>query len=263
LRWKLPRELLWAIIFSLAIFVAALWPSRYPYSQVSKISSQDQAENSIGGDHASAEPSSAPIGFARNQQSEQRRENASEITFLGIKPGEWLLAIVTWMLWLATVRLVNDGKRTAERQLRAYVSVESGGMFRQSRKRRLRFEFRPNVINNGQTPANDVRIVSFLRISAPAIPDSFDYSLLPIQGSVNTIGPRQGRFHSIVASQNLAIPQLREIQKGSFVFHIYGKVTYSDIFGVERATNFSFIIFPGKSSQGAVWHYTPQHNDAT
>jgi hypothetical protein len=254
--------LLWAIIFCLAIFVAALWPSRYPYSQVSKITSQDQAENSTGGDHAPGELSSAPMGADRKQQAEHRRENAPEITFLGIKPGEWLLAIVTWMLWLATARLVNDGKRTAERQLRAYVSVESGGMLRQSQKKRMRFEFRPNVINNGQTPANDVRIVSFLRIGAPAIPDNFDYNLLPIPGSVSTIGPRQGRFHSIVASRNLAIPQLREIQSGASVFHIYGKVTYSDIFGVERTTNFSFIIFSGKNSQNAVWHYTPQHYDA-
>jgi hypothetical protein len=49
---------------------------------------------------------------------------ALDVSILGIKPGEWLIGIVTWMLWYATRRLVTGADRTAERQLRAYVYIE-------------------------------------------------------------------------------------------------------------------------------------------
>jgi hypothetical protein len=181
---------------------------------------------------------------------------------LGVKYGEWLLFAATMGLWWATWRLVKGADGTSERQLRAYVSVEAGAMFRQSKRKRLRFEFRPNIVNNGTTPAKDVRVVSFIRNVPTAIPDNFDYRLSHTIGSVSTIGPRQSRFHSIVANRNLTIAELREIQNGTNVFHAYGTVIYTDIFGIGRTTNFSFIIFPGKSSQFAVWHYTAQNNDA-
>jgi hypothetical protein len=48
-------------------------------------------------------------------------QQALDVSILGIKPGEWLIGIVTWMLWYATGRLVTGADRTAERQLRAYV----------------------------------------------------------------------------------------------------------------------------------------------
>jgi hypothetical protein len=181
---------------------------------------------------------------------------------LDVKYGEWLLFAATMGLWWATWRLVKGADETSERQLRAYVSVEAGAMFRQSKRKRLKFEFRPIIVNNGTTPAKDVRVVSFIRNVPPAIPDNFDYRLSHITGSVTTIGPRQSRFHSVVASRNLTIAELREIQGGTNVFHAYGTVIYTDIFGISRTTNFSFIIFPGKSSQAAVWHYTAKNNDA-
>jgi hypothetical protein len=44
--------------------------------------------------------------------------------FAGIKLGEALLVVVTWMLWAATRQLVKGADRTAERQLLAYVYIE-------------------------------------------------------------------------------------------------------------------------------------------
>ena len=70
----LPRELLLALIISLAIVVVTEWPF-----------------------------------------SIQTPEHA----ILGVKPGEWLIAIATGMLWAPTTQLVKGADRTAERQLRA------------------------------------------------------------------------------------------------------------------------------------------------
>jgi hypothetical protein len=242
--------------------VMALWPSQYPYRQAPKVPSQRQAEYGVTGENAARDTLPSQVNSSRDEKSDHRGENAAEISVLGIKPGEWLLSIITLMLWGATVGLVRGGDKTAERQLRAYVSVESGAMFRQSRKTGLRFEFRPNVVNNGQTPAQDVKITSFLRITEPKIPEGLDYRLPITPGSVSTIGPRQARFHSAIASRRLTIAELRQIQIGTHVFHVFGSVTYRDIFNEPRATNFSFVIYPGKNTRSAVWHHTAQNNDA-
>ena len=71
-----------------------------------------------------------------------------------------VLAISTIGLWLATNKLWEAGERqlkhlgdTAAMELRAYISVETGTNFRQSRRHKTVFEFRPVVRNNGTTPA--------------------------------------------------------------------------------------------------------------
>jgi hypothetical protein len=116
--------LLWAIIFSLAVFVVALWPSHYPYSQAPKVDSQYQAKDTVSGQGSPEHGPSPQVNLGGDQQSKHGGEHAGETTILGIKPGEWLLGIVTWMLWFATVRLVRGSDKTAERQLRAYIHVK-------------------------------------------------------------------------------------------------------------------------------------------
>jgi hypothetical protein len=105
--WPLPRELLWAIIISLAIALVAEWPFSHPNS---------------------------------------------EHEILDIRPGEWLLAIATWMLWYATARLVKGADRTAERQLRAYVFVEKTN-FQSTGPQG--WDIRYRIKNFGHTPAHD------------------------------------------------------------------------------------------------------------
>src|SRR6185369_1548321 len=88
---------------------------------------------------------------------------AAEITILGVKPGEWLLGIVTFLLWYATNRLVREGREAAKGQAndtrilqRAYLSVEPGGIlpFEDDDSDRVVGEI---VIRNaGHLPARDV-----------------------------------------------------------------------------------------------------------
>jgi hypothetical protein len=237
---KLPRELLWAIIVSLIIAVFALWPTTYPYSRSSH----------------------APANHTEAHELTQATNHEQELTILGIKPGEWLLSIATLMLWAATVKLVRGADKTAEKQLRAYVSVESGGYLRQ--RAGLRFEFRPNIINNGSTPAKDVRITSQIGIIPPTIAPNFNYLIQDWEGgSVSTIAPHQGRRHSVVVAKRLSKQELREVVRGRLVFHVYGTVRYLDIFDQERRTNFNYVIFLGRKRDDPIWHYHEQNNDAT
>lgn len=174
MRWELPRELLFATIFSLAIFVAALWPSQYPYSQIPEINPQEQIENGLGGNQSTLETPSSPISTTRKQQAEHRRDSASEVTLLGIKPGEWLLSIVTLMLWLATVRLVTEGKlasekaiaetrRIGEAQVKAYVDIRDvavifvgmPGILNSHQRQDVQPIVRITAKNTGQSPARN------------------------------------------------------------------------------------------------------------
>jgi hypothetical protein len=115
-----------------------------------------------------------------------------------------VLGISTIGLWLATNKLWEAGERqlkhlgdTAAMELRAYVSVESGSSFRQNRRRRLQFEFRPVIRNNGATPASKVRIASMIDIVSPNIPSNFTFPMSEVVGerSVTTIGRGQERPH--------------------------------------------------------------------
>lgn len=250
------------------MFVIALWPSQYPYGQAPQVKAEQQAKDGIGSSDT-AEHSPAPQENKAGQPQRQNgSEHASETTILSIKPGEWLIGIITWMLWYATFKLVRGADRTAERQLRAYISVETGANLRQSRRRKTIFEFRPVVRNNGTTPANNVRIVSRVGLVPPDIPANFDYTLVPSGSvpmtSITGIGPRQERFHGRVANGYCNIADLRAIATGQKIFHIYGTVFYDDIFGAAHRTNFGFLIFVGASKRSdTVWHSTERNNDAT
>jgi hypothetical protein len=118
LRWSFPRELLWAIIFSQLVFLVFLWPSQYPYGQAPKIDREHQTKDGV----SSAEPAehSSPLQINPSGKSQVAGggEHPTEVTILGIKPGEWLLSIVTLMLWGATVRLVRSAEEASAEQSR-------------------------------------------------------------------------------------------------------------------------------------------------
>jgi hypothetical protein len=177
--------------------------------------------------------------------------------FLDDHNGVILAFITGGLVWVARKQY-----KTSQAQLRAYLSVETGKYLRQSQKHRLHFEFRPTLKNNGQTPASNVRVVSRVDIDIPQISPAFNYFIPPQPGSVTTIGTGQDRFTSSVFPRNLTIPEMREIRKGTKCFHVWGNVTYTDIFKIERHTNFSYIIFVGGKRDMALWRNTEKHNDA-
>jgi hypothetical protein len=66
------------------------------------------------------------------------------------------LFMATLYLWRATMRLVTDAEKTAERQLRAYMTVEPGGFIAWSAGVQGRAAI--NAKNVGSTPAYDVTV---------------------------------------------------------------------------------------------------------
>jgi|SRR5689334_13171675 len=178
--------------------------------------------------------------------------------------GTMMIALFTWTLWRSTQRLWYVTNDTARRELRAYLSVESGQTFRQSQRHHTRFEFRPNVVNNGRTPASKVRILSKIELRSGALPLGFDFSLSAAgvpPGSMATIGPGKDRFHTVIFPRTLTWSELRHHAKGNIWFHLWGQVTYEDIFRIERHTYFSsMILIPTSKRIATLWLATDRHN---
>jgi len=90
--------------------------------------------------------------------------SSGHVQILGVKYGEWLLFAATMGLWWATWRLVKSAEKTAERQLGAYIGVESCRVV--TNDWGSTFEVQVLIKNAGQTPAYDVthRIAADLQI---------------------------------------------------------------------------------------------------
>jgi hypothetical protein len=84
-----------------------------------------------------------------------------------------ILAIITWRI----VSLGKDQSETTRKQLRAYLSIVIGQATYQDDARNIRFEAKPLLINNGETPAYNVRV----RIKADILTDSVskNFTFLP------------------------------------------------------------------------------------
>jgi|SRR5579862_1138718 len=204
-------------------------------------------------------PQQQPNKWAHNYICETKITDVFAATFNA------LLVIVTVGLIIVGSLTIRKMRLTEERQLRAYLSAEHGVTGRQSQKHRIRFEFRPVVVNNGQTPASNVRILTKvdLKDSGP-IPTAFDYRLSNVglpPGSVGTIGPSKDKFAPVIFPTYLTREDLKALARAKKMFHVWGQVTYNDIFKIERHTYFSFRVFiPPNKKIPSTWLTTDQHN---
>jgi hypothetical protein len=180
-------------------------------------------QNQKRADEGDSRPDGPP-----NHQADNRSDQAPEITFIGLKLGEGLLIFVTVWLVLVTKALVDGSKNTAERQLRAYVSVMGGHVkvvAGSSDKLYLRgnLEFK----NAGQTPAYD-----FSSWTITELVD--DPEIMPEMRSngagSSVVGPNTDRFVDI-AKGPLTQADIDAIRRGTKHIIVWGEVTYTDAFG--------------------------------
>jgi hypothetical protein len=168
-----------------------------------------------------------------------------------------LLAFATFFLWSATRDLVDDAKHNAERQLRAYVFIESVEMITVGRIVRAVL----SIKNFGQTPAYD--LIVYIGMSSrgasdvfvPPRPDDIELDKLPVGPGMSISTSNQ---FEVPADNNDLLPAL---DHGQAVVYVYGRVDYVDAFKVPR-----YLIFrqrAAKLSNGS-WQAkaTPEGNTA-
>jgi hypothetical protein len=221
----LPREFLWAVIIALTIALIATWPSHLQLiGHVAQINSQP----------------------------------AADVTYWGMRPGEWILCLITFMLWGATARLVRGADETAKRQLRAYVYIEKADFtFTQEDGWQINYRIK----NFGQTPAHHVQLRSVLRVvdwrdenTEIPTPDS-DEAL----GSMAPSGDFYDYFDNIEGEANFD-----EIKNGTKAIYLVGSIHYDTVFGLgPRITNFRYLIGGTVGCEGHEMYADNTGNDAT
>ena len=177
----------------------------------------------------------------------------------------FLLVFATVYLVRATNRLWVGAEESAQRQLRAYISVLTGAGWRQGQTRGLRFEFRPVIKNVGQTPAYDVVIARNIKFVAQTDIESFDYEadlIWPAMSTGLTLGKDQDRFTHAILDRRLTKAELRQYQLNTHTLLVFGTIRYRDAFQRGRYTNFSYIIGWSAKRGAPIWHSTVRHNDS-
>jgi hypothetical protein len=219
-----PMALVWLAYFSIAELLSLL-PSQ-PASCV-LVSEEAGAEN-YSGDYACAAMHEAAFRFARFIWENAGHDNV--VAF-----GSIAVSVFTYTLWRSNNRLWETGEKTAERQLRAYVSnpvaVEIKRFNTATPFIQLGFK------NSGQTPAHNMRIWTSSAVSVyplahpPHLPDGG-----PI--SMGVIGPGADFHISIESDIPVTDDERQQVIAGDAAFYVYGHLAYDDAFGKPRETTF-------------------------
>ena len=138
----------------------------------------------------------------------------------------------------ASNRSVTLMAETAQRQLRAYVCLESAAViFPEPAVPEAQIKFK----NCGQTPAYDVRGWIGTWFAEYPLKDELPNAPRDMQKGTETLAP--GRVSTFIAARKSPLPPqcLSALGTPKFTMYVYGKIVYRDIFGKEQFTNYRLI----------------------
>jgi hypothetical protein len=169
-----------------------------------------------------------------------------------------LVAVATILQFFALIAII----RTTRRQLRAYVMVEGVDInIHDIDDDRWVIGFK--IINTGQTPAYDVKIVSKTKMLTHPVAGNFDFFLEEGDDpSIGMLGPSRDLEHDST-SEKISLDSMEITDPGSSErLYTWGYVTYRHAFqrrwSRRRYTNFCQFIVEGNY----VAHASQHHNDA-
>jgi hypothetical protein len=155
------------------------------------------------------------------------------------------------------------------KQMRAYLSVRIDGGFYQDRGANFRFEVRPMLINTGLTPALRVGYAARADVLSFPLEDGFVFPALGQPQSVfGLLAPQQNFImNAYVDRDYFDDAEAEDIKRGRGKrVYMWGTITYEDVFGETRHTNFCQSIFWIRfkdESERIFGNYVDRHNDAS
>jgi hypothetical protein len=149
-----------------------------------------------------------------------------------------LLALVTWMLWLATRALVRGADETAKRELRAYVFVNNPWIEHVERNQQpvAHVPFK----NYGRTPAYKIRATLNIDIGADfaEVPEP---NPLP-DSAAGHLGPGADLQTLCALHRPLTATDPASLDAGHLTLFAYGEIHYVDAFKQAHWTKFRIMI---------------------
>lgn len=285
--WLFATKSTRLLVLPLALFTACVFAESQSPQQAPSVSPENQSErnpkaqqkaNGPEIDHQQRAPVLPTAATpAQHQQPAKRagegeQEGAEFWSVLGLKLKitdtllvifTGLLFVATWRLWKATDRLVTGAEATAQRELRAYVSVDPFDI-KDDKGINIPNKVAVRILNSGKTPAHKLsqwtgsEIKEFPLLSELKKPSSD----LQIGLSVSVLNPQSERLMIVEYPVDNMIREMAKVENGQTAFYVWGEVHYCDIFDTEHITKFAFYI--GKD--GLRYHrlaYCATGNEAT
>jgi hypothetical protein len=268
----LSKEFLLAVAVSLMIAVIVLslfGPPHYIYAPGSEATDQQSQTNPLTPDEtATFEIRCDPNCSGRNGGDIRKGSAAARIIDkISNDPLAAGVLIANFLLVLTVVSQIREARASSEATLRAYLVVKVGTQFRQGGVRGLRFEFRPGLLNTGQTPAYEMRTIARVAFLSPAEAAAFNFNLPdptgdPTAASAVTLGPEQDRFVQAILDRRLSKAELREYQRMQKFLYVYGTTYYRDAFRKARYTNFCYSVSWWNKRALPLWQTVFRHSDS-
>ena len=217
-----------SVLVAVAFFASYSGNSLRPSYQADRIESVEPANN----------PAMAQRQSAFNDKSSKNNKNSEQkgtefwppILGYSLKVTDTLVAIftaflffATLALWLSTKGLVEGDKKTAERQLRAYIHIDDVkiSMVRQEYDKTIKIAIK----NFGLTPAHSI-VNTCVCDPFPAGHELYGLTL-GNRVELGDLGPTQKVFSTFQYPRGKWDSELFDIADGTKIFHVFGKLDYS------------------------------------
>lgn len=174
-----------------------------------------------------------------------------------------IASVVAFLQFIALMATVRVMRRTAQRQLRAYIVATAADVDIRGPENEVSVSFGISIKNTGQTPAHELSVVSRTRLLAYPIKMPFVFTLRTGNDPSRTVlGAGQDITSESPAEKPFTGDEMMRAKSpdGGYRIYCWGCVTYRDVFGCKHYTNFcSSLIFRERE---ALAHASEHHNDA-
>lgn len=206
------------------------------FSQEQPINKSVTIEN--GAKNINELPMSSPIANQMSSEIESARKENDWLSKLFTDPialFTFLLFLATCALWWATRLLVIGAEQTAQRQLRAYVSM--------MHDEKMFFSDNGSLVapvitkNHGNTPAHNLMSCLYIDLHKWPLEIKLDPPHFAEDASRSPLAPGEQIRQYVELSGKLNQQQIEAIAQQSGAIVVWGEVRYTDVFGKQRKTS--------------------------
>jgi hypothetical protein len=256
-----------SLIVNISLFLSHVGWEQQKYPPIQDRGRQTQTNQTTSNEAANLQIECNPNCTAKNSDGIRNSGLGMRIVNKLIDdPATSGILIANFLLVIAVLTQVGDGRRTTKRELRAYLTVVVGGAVYQERPKNLKFEAKPVMLNTGRTPAHKVRYRAAAQILTHPLPAEFRFNVeTPFVGS-GVLGLGGNFILNAVVPDFVDDSEVSSIKKGEggrFLF-VWGEVSYEDVFGepywVEFCQRLYWVKGPQEELVGG--YYDERHNDS-
>ena len=226
------------VLFSLALMVGAAHSQEPPKPQPKQ---EKTNANQRGTEQAPffvkiPAPTSQAERDYETYEKDEKPANERKITNATVALA-WItgvLAFFTAALWVATYSLVRGAKDTAEKELRAYVFVQTGSI--QNLSNGQHPTSRLIIHNFGKTPAHKLTVICGIGFGKSF--EELPTAVPPLTKPMGTLAPGGTVEHYNSAPIAFTADHMSALENGTYTLYVHGEIRYIDFLEKNRVTKF-------------------------